>query len=282
MAPVLFVNPRSGDDRPSADELASEARSRGVQVHVLEEGEDVAELARAADADALGMAGGDGSLAPVASVALERSLPFVCVPFGTRNHFARDLGLDRDDPIAALDAFVGGRERQVDVGRCGDRVFLNNVSLGDYAQLVHEREEHRRRREVLARARAWLILIRDRGSPPVFSVDGEAVQARIILIGNNRYSLDVISLGERERLDEGCLHVYVARGLTPGTWDERTAARVTVDTPSRHARAAVDGEPAELETPLEFRVEAQALRVLVPPGVEDERDVREGERVGRR
>jgi diacylglycerol kinase family enzyme len=279
VAPVLFVNPRSGDDTPSADELASEARARGVEVHVLHEGEDVEELARGADADALGMAGGDGSLAPVATVAIERSLPFVCVPFGTRNHFARDLGLDRDDPAAALDAFVDGRERRVDVGRCGGRVFLNNVSLGDYAQLVHEREEHRRRREALARARAWLILLRDRGHPPVFSIDGEAVEARIVLIGNNRYSLDVLSLGERDRLDEGCLHVYVARGLTPGTWEERTAARVTVDTPSQHARAAVDGEPAELDTPLEFRVEPQSLRVLLPPRVEHPGHVRERERV---
>jgi diacylglycerol kinase family enzyme len=282
MAPVLFVNPRSGDDRPSAEELVAEAGSRGVRVHVLEEGDDVEALAREADADALGIAGGDGSLAPVAGVAIERELPFVCIPFGTRNHFARDLGLDRDDPVAALDAFAGGSERRIDVGRCGDRVFLNNVSLGDYAQLVHRREERRRRREALARARAWLILLRDRGSPPVFSIDGDAVQARIVLVANNAYSLDVLSLGERERLDEGRLHLYVAGGLTPGTWEERSGTRFTVDTAHRRARAAVDGEPAELDTPVEFRIEPGALRVLVPPGLEDERDVGEREGVGRR
>lgn len=282
MAPVLFVNPRSGDDQPSARELTAEAERRGVRVHLLGEHDDLEELARGADADALGMAGGDGSLAAVAGVAIERDLPFVCVPFGTRNHLARDLGLDRDDPLAALDAFADGRERRIDVGRCGDRVFLNNVSLGDYAQLVHRREEHRRRREVLARARAWLIFLRDRGSPPVFSIDGEPVEARVVLIGNNAYSLDVVSIGERARLDEGLLHLYVARGLTPGSWEERSGTRFTVDTSAHHSRAAVDGEPEQLDTPAEFRIEPGALRVLVPPRVEDEGDVREREGVGRR
>ena len=129
MPGLLILNPRSGSDSPSADELAEEARSRGIQVHLFRDGEDLEEIARTAEADALGIAGGDGSLAPVAAVAMERSLPFVCVPFGTRNHFARDLGLDRDDPIAALDAFEGA-ERRVDVGRVNQRVFLNNVSLG--------------------------------------------------------------------------------------------------------------------------------------------------------
>src|SRR6266508_2208671 len=106
MAPVLFVNPRSGGGRAPIEALAAEAGAHGVEVHVL--GEDVEALAGTVEADALGMAGGDGSLAPVASAAIARDLPFVCVPLGTRNHFARDLGLDRDDPMAALAAFAGG------------------------------------------------------------------------------------------------------------------------------------------------------------------------------
>src|SRR5438132_14043873 len=118
MAGFLLVNPRAGDDRPATDVLLEEARKRGIRTHVFHEGEDPFELARQADADALGVAGGDGSLAPVAAAALEGDLPFVCVPFGTYNHFAWDAGLDRSDPIGALDAFVG-RERRVDVGRAG-------------------------------------------------------------------------------------------------------------------------------------------------------------------
>ena len=159
MPGVLFVNPHSGSDEPTVEELTAAARERGVEVRVLRAGDDVVDLARTATADVLGMAGGDGSLGPVAAVAIERGLPFVAVPWGTRNHFARDLGLDRADPLASLDAF-GGVERRIDVGRAGDRLFLNNVSLGLYARLVHRRERHRRRRETLARLRALAILIR--------------------------------------------------------------------------------------------------------------------------
>jgi diacylglycerol kinase family enzyme len=234
-------------------------------VHVLEPDDDLAELARAADADALGMAGGDGSLGTVAAVAVERELPFVPIPFGTRNHFARDLGLDVDDPLAALDAF-GGEERRVDFGRAGDRLFLNNVSLGLYAELVHRRERHRRRRDALARLRALLLLARDRGRSDHFIVDGERLDAHVVLVASNEYELDAFELGTRDALDGGRLHLYVARGLTPRSWEERACDHVTVDVDSHHVKAAVDGEPALFETPVEFRLDPRGLRVLVPPG----------------
>ena len=96
MQRLLFVNPRSGTDSPTAEELRDAARERGVTVRLLEQGDDLSALAREAGADVLGMAGGDGSLAAVAEVAIEQDVPFVCIPFGTRNHFARDLGLDRE------------------------------------------------------------------------------------------------------------------------------------------------------------------------------------------
>jgi diacylglycerol kinase family enzyme len=219
----LLVNPRSGKGGPSPEELVAEARARGHEARVLGDGDDAAELARAADAEALGIAGGDGSLALVADVALERGLPFVCVPFGTRNHFARDLGLDRDDPLAALAAFEGV-ERRVDVGRVGERLFLNNVSLGVYARLVHRRERHRRRREALARLRALLALLR-RGDRVSVAVNGETVSARVVLVANNHYDLRLLSLGERARLDEGLLHLYAPQGPLPVLEPARAAAR---------------------------------------------------------
>ena len=82
------------------------------------------------------MAGGDGSVAAVAGVAVERELALVVVPTGTLNHFARDLGLDLARPLRALDALYAGHERRVDVGRINGRPFINNVSLGVYAQMV--------------------------------------------------------------------------------------------------------------------------------------------------
>src|SRR5207248_5899756 len=141
---------------------------------------------RASDADALGIAGGDGSLAIVATAAIERDMRFACVPFGTRNHFARDIGLDRDDPVEALDALVAGEERAIDVGRANGRVFLNNVSLGVYAQLVERREHHRRRSNAFARLRALAAVATNR-APVGFTVDGAPIEARVVLVSNNAY-----------------------------------------------------------------------------------------------
>jgi diacylglycerol kinase family enzyme len=186
----------------------------------------------------------------------------VVVPFGTRNHFARDLGLDRDDPTSALDAFAGS-ERRIDVGRAGRRLFLNNVSLGLYALLVYGRERHRRRRNAFAQLRALLLLAQNRAGVKL-SVDRRPVEAQVALVANNEYELDLFSIGERKRLDEGRLHLYLARGWRPSSWDERTAARLTIDAAGHRLQAAVDGEPVEVETPLEFSIEPSALRVLVP------------------
>jgi diacylglycerol kinase family enzyme len=263
MRPFLLVNPRSGDG--GADELTAAAAERGIEVHVLQEGDDPAEVARAAEADAVGMAGGDGSLSAVADVAIERGLPFVCVPFGTRNHFARDVGLDRDDPVAALDAFTDRVERRVDVGRVNDRLFLNNVSLGVYAQLVHRRERHRRRREALARLRA-LVAVAHRPHGVGITIDGRPVRAQVVLVSNNEYDVGLLSIGERDRLDEGRLHLYAPSGLLRSSWEERGCDRLTIDARNHRLRAAVDGEPEVLDTPLEFRIEPRALRLLLPRG----------------
>jgi diacylglycerol kinase family enzyme len=246
------------------DELRERAGELGIETRVLREGEDAAELARGADADSLGIAGGDGSLSPVAEVAMERDLPFVCIPFGTRNHFARDLGLDRDDPLAALEAF-SGEERRIDIARANGELVLNNVTLGLYAQLVHRREHHRRRRDVFARLRALLLLARGRGREQELTIDGQAISASVVLVANNAYELELFDLGARERLDEGILHLYVAHGWRPRTWEERAGTEFTLES-AKSLRAAKDGEPTQLASPARFAIEPQALRVLVPPG----------------
>ena len=137
--PVLFYNPRSGGGKADRFSLPSEAKARGIEPVELVPGDDYAALVRAhvaRGADALAMAGGDGSQAMVAAVASEHSLPYACVPAGTRNHFALDLGVDRDDVVGALDAFVDGVERVVDLADVNGRVFVNNVSLGIYGEAV--------------------------------------------------------------------------------------------------------------------------------------------------
>jgi diacylglycerol kinase family enzyme len=265
MAGTLIVNPRSGDSRPSVEDLVVAAETRGLAGRVLGARDDAAELARQAPAEAIGIAGGDGSLATVAAVCAERDLPFVCVPRGTRNHFARDVGLDRVDPLAALAAFdEDAVERRIDLGRAGGRVFLNNVSLGLYAGLVHDREQRRRRQEAFARLKALRRLAAER-DPVELTLDGAPLRAHLLLVANNSYTpMDVFAAGERERLDEGVLCLYVGRGVLPRHWEERRLERVVVDSPAGTVRAAVDGEPAELETPLELEVLPAALRVRVP------------------
>ena len=231
------------------------------------------------------MAGGDGSLASVASVALERDLPFMIVPLGTRNHFARDLGLDPDDPKAALGA-LDGRERRVDVAFVGDKLFVNNVSLGLYASFVHDPARKTRNR-LVALAR-MLPAALGRGRQPLdlsFGLEGrrEHRAALVVLVANNDYRLDrMADLGERTKLDEGLLHAYIveaverralfrlllraaigdagqARGLV-----EWSAERFSVESAYRRIHAAVDGEPAVLDSPLEFQIRPRSLRVLLP------------------
>ncbi|HEY4345961.1 MAG TPA: diacylglycerol kinase family protein [Gaiellaceae bacterium] len=267
MAGFLIVNPRSGDGEPSTDELVACAEGRGIACRVLERGDDSTVVASEADADVLGIAGGDGSLAQVAAVARHRGLPFVCIPFGTRNHFARDLGLDRADPLAGLAAFdrTEAVERRIDLGEVNGRVFLNNVSLGLYAGLVGRREHHRHRGEALAGLRALGLLVGERHRL-VSRVDGETVRSRILLIANGHYDLTLFTLGERASLTSGALHLYAADGWLPHSWLERVAPAFEVVLAAPAVDAAIDGEPMRLELPLRFSSLPAALRVLVPSG----------------
>ena len=264
MQRFLLINPRSGNGDPAPAELVVAAKARGIQTHLLEEGDDPAERARASGAAILGIAGGDGSLGQIAAVALETDAAFVCIPFGTRNHFARDVGLDRDDPLGALAAFDDDAvERKVDVGKVGDRIFLNNISLGVYAGLVHRREHHRRRDETFARMRAIVQTARHRHRLRL-RVDGEESIVRVALIGSNCYDIDLFTLGERKCLDAGELQLRTAAGWLPRQWDERVAASFTIELDGAHVRTAIDGEPVLLDSPLELATLPRALRVLLP------------------
>jgi diacylglycerol kinase family enzyme len=260
----LVINPRSGADDPSSEDLVQAARAHEVDTHLLQPGDDAAGLARASGASVLGVAGGDGSLASVAEVALELDAAFVCIPFGTRNHFARDVGLQRDDPLGALAAFDDDAiERRVDAARVGGRVFLNNLSFGAYAALVHRRERHRRRGEALARARALLLTARHRHRVHA-RVNGEELVARVLLIGSNRYDIHLFTLGERPRVDRGELQLWAAAGWLPHTWQERIAPELTIELEAPRVRAAADGEPVTLEPPLVLESLPRALRLRLP------------------
>lgn len=287
--PWLLVNPRSGGGKAERLGIAAAARARGVEVHELVPGDDPVALARqavAAGADAVGVAGGDGSLGLVAAVAVEADVPFVCVPSGTRNHFAADLGLDRGDPLAALDAFAGP-ERRVDVGVVGERMFLNNVSLGAYADLVAE-PGYRAGKLTTAHAVLPGALRGERALLQVAFQDPEGrpyQDVLVLLVANNAYELHGAVLGARWRLDGGVLQVSALRARTGAAlaglvariaagragsgayWAQWTAASLRVDAAVAELPAGIDGEAVTVAPPLQFRVLPLALRVLVPPAL---------------
>jgi diacylglycerol kinase family enzyme len=285
--PWLLVNPRSGDGTAGRVGLVDRARARGVSVHELAPGDDPATLARdavTAGADAVGVAGGDGSLGLIAAVAVELDVPFVCVPAGTRNHFAHDLGLDRADPLASLGAFTGP-ERRIDVGMVGDRMFLNNVSLGVYADVVAE-PGYRARKLATAQVVLQAAVRGEHARLPVELCDPDGrlhEEVLLLLVANNKYQLQHASeLGARDRLDEGVLQVSALRARTgaalarvvayasfgrAGTgagWAQWETTALRVDSRLPDLPAGVDGEAVVLFTPLEFRILPRALRVLVP------------------
>jgi diacylglycerol kinase family enzyme len=275
--PVLFFNPRSGGGKAERFSLASEAHARGIEPIELKPGEDLETLVRGAvdrGADALAMAGGDGSQAIVAAIAAERGLPYACVPAGTRNHFALDLGVDRDDVVGALDAFVDGGERTVDLAEINGRVFVNNVSLGLYAEAV-QREGYRD-----AKIRTLLDTVPDMLGPGGSELDlrwtgpgGQVHHAgAMVLVSNNRYRLGrAVGSGTRPRIDDGLLGITVV-GEPSGRGEEGhslqrplrewSAPGFEVDA-DRPVPAGIDGEALVLDPPLRFQIRPGVLRVRI-------------------
>ena len=276
MRAVLFYNPKSGGGKAEKFKLAEEARKRGIEPIELTLGADLEQLVRDAvadGADAVAMAGGDGSQAVVAMVAAELDLPYACIPAGTRNHFALDLGVDRDDVVGALEAFVDGGERRVDLAEVNGGVFVNNVSLGLYAEAV-QRKGYRD-----AKLRTILDTL-----PEVLGPEGEGLDLRwtgpgghehssgaMILVSNNRYRLGhAVGSGTRPRIDDGLLGVTVAsgptgrgeKGLPQRPWREWSIPEFEVDADGPIA-AGIDGEAMTLEPPLRFRIKPGVLRVRI-------------------
>ncbi len=288
--PVLLCNPWSGGGKVEKFGLAELATEFGVEVIMLDRGLDLEELARdavARGADCLGMAGGDGSQALVASIAVEHDLPFVCVSAGTRNHFALDLGIDREDPRLSLDAFRDGIERRIDYATVGDRLFVNNVSLGIYATIVQQ-EGYREAKSETTRAVLPEMLGRTQEPFDLQFTDpnhGEVDGAFLIQVSNNPYVLGAtLDASQRRRLDTGKLGVVAISASTGAEaarvftlsalgqrrrsrhWHEFTAGEFEVRSRSGRAYAGIDGEALELDTPLEFRIHPRGLRLLVAEG----------------
>ena len=285
--PVLLMNPKSGGGKAEKFELERECRERGIEPIVLGPGDDLLQLAEdavARGADVIGMAGGDGSQALVGTVASAHGIPHVVVPAGTRNHFALDLGLDRDDVVGALDAFTDGVDRSIDLAEVNGRVFVNNATLGLYAKIVQSPEYRG------AKVQTAVEMLPDLIGPDAAPLDlrftgpdGEALEtAAVILVSNGPYELrHAQGRGSRERIDDGVLGVVtlnlssaadVQRLLSMQAvgqldrfdgWREWTTERFEVAS-GDSIEIGVDGEALTMDPPLVFTTRPGALRVRMP------------------
>ena len=287
--PYLIMNPRSGGGKVERFHLRERASALGAEVGLLAGPRriDVAELAANAvdgGADVLGVAGGDGTQALVADVAAARNVPFLVICAGTRNHFAMDLGLDRDDPSRCLDALYDGVELRVDLGEIGGRAFVNNASFGAYAEIV---QSPAYRDDKLGTALQMLPdLIEGHQGPRLeVRVDGRAVLdgPQAVLVSNNPYEAgDIAGMGRRSRLDRGVLGVVgvkVESGAQAALLLSRrghhaltrfTGREVVVDADAPNIAVGIDGESLLMPTPVRCTIRPQVLRILVPrdrPGV---------------
>jgi diacylglycerol kinase family enzyme len=287
LRPWIVMNPRSGGGKVVRFELQRRAEELGAEVALLDRPHTdvraMAEDAVARGADLLGVAGGDGTQALVAQVAADAGLPFLVISAGTRNHFALDLGLDREDPARCLAALVDGVEARIDLGEINGRPFVNNASFGAYAEVVDD-PAYRDDKRGTALTTLPDLLSGRRGPSLVGDADGVAIDnPQALLVSNNPYeATDLAGMGRRARLDSGTLGVIAVQvatarqavGLLRGASRRgllRVAAHeVEVRSEAEQIPVGVDGESVHLTTPVRCTVRPGALRVRLPrerPGI---------------
>lgn len=289
--PILIINPKSGNGRAIKAGIPDKARELGIEVVITSKNDNIEELARrAADdgADVLGVSGGDGTLGAVAKVAIEKNLPLVILPGGTRCHFTRDVGFDPKQIGDALTSF-SGIEHRVDAGSINGRIFLNNASFGLYANIVSH-DEYRQNKLATTQKTLQSLLASKIPYYPLYFHDNnnqlhrDAVQ---ILVGVNAYqTLSVFELGQRTRLDQGILQITVITRLDSGLASKilrqtlpmtdllRTdsdhfmqweAKEFIVDNKKNEIEVGVDGENEVYTSPVNIHILPKKLRLMVPP-----------------
>ena len=289
---AVIMNPRSGGGRVEHFRLVEVAEQLGARVLLAGPGQDARALARRAvsvGAEVLGVAGGDGTVSAVAAVAAESDRALLVVPAGTRNHFARDLGLDIHDPAATMYALRDGELARVDLGLVAGRPFVNNVSFGVYAEALLTPGYREDKARTLASVAGPYLGGRHWVDASVDTPEGMIERPQVMLVSNNPYHIATPRyLGWRFALDGAVLGAILLkgshdsapppfprlirgiaeRGATPGgegliTW---SAPRITLQGTAPTVAAGVDGEAVTLALPLTCEIWPRALRVLLPAG----------------
>jgi diacylglycerol kinase family enzyme len=243
----------------------------------------------------IAVGGGDGTLAAVADL-IRRESPdteLVCLPLGTHNHFAKDLGVPLD-PERWLDWLVSHNVRRVDLGEANGRLFLNNLSIGLYPALVKQRQNlederllgSKRLATLAAAVSIWQAL------PPRFAVrirvgdDGKRVETRLhtrlLMISNNPYADEPLTPLSRSTLSGGELMLYAPKSFRflhvlpmafQALYGDLKSSRhvhtaggssIELELEKTQSTMAMDGELVECGKRIEIRLLREALRVVVP------------------
>src|SRR5664279_4195367 len=288
--PFIVMNPRSGGGKVVRFDLKNKAEALGAEVALMEgPGHvDVAAIVRDAvtrGADLLGVAGGDGTQALVAGIAADHDLPLLVITAGTRNHFALDLGLDREDPSACLDALADGEDVRIDLGMIGGRPFVNNASFGAYAEIVQSPQYRDNKERTMLSMLPDLLSDQSGGHLQVRVGTATVPDVQAVLVSNNPYgdAGRLLEMGRRFRLDQGVLGVVAGRldnaaeavGLLAAARSQSITTLtsdqdVVLDSDAATLPVGIDGEAVTLDTPVRCTVRPLALRVRLPknrPGV---------------
>jgi YegS/Rv2252/BmrU family lipid kinase len=294
----VIINASSGTGKHTEvqDDLAQAFKEAGAEVHIAlaHSGAEVTKLALEAvqsDAEIIVAGGGDGTISSVAAAVIEAGKALGVLPFGTMNHFAKDLHIPLDLK-GAVETIVAGHETRVDVGEVNGHIFINNSSLGLYPSMVRERNRRQRLGWGKWPAYVWAALAVLRRYPFLNirgSVDGKDLRNRtpFVFIGNNEYEMETLYIGRRVNLDAGELSLHMTnrtgrwglirltlRALVGGLRQEKDflalrAKEIWIETKHKRLRVAFDGEVTVLEAPLHYRVRPKALRVVAPIKAED-------------
>jgi len=278
MSGVLFINPSSGRTDLTEELVRLFAGHDIVECDPEAFADQVAEVVTEAP-DFVPVAGGDGTIRTAAGVLRGGPIPLVVVPAGTRNHFAKSLGIDSlEKAVAAID----GQERLVDIADVNGSCFINNSSIGLYPTLVIQRGTRERH---MPKCVANLIAAYEQlrhGQKVNLTLDGVQYRAWMAFVGNGLYGDQPFDLAERTSPDSNLLHVRIVRAdgrlarlrvaaaLLTGRLGTcplvHTAAvrRATIGFARTTVEVALDGEVDTLDTPLHYESNSNALLVMVP------------------
>jgi diacylglycerol kinase family enzyme len=280
---VVLINPSSGTDDGSEEVRRQFTSHRVVECDPERLGGEVAEAVRR-NLDFVAVAGGDGTISTAVQLMHATGVPLLPVPAGTRNHFARQLGIV---DFHAAGRAASGRIEAVDVGEVNGHCFINNAAIGMYPEMVERRETFQRRGlpKRVAQILADFAQLA-RGHRFNVTVEGVTYRAWMIFVGNGRYGDDMLDLASRQSLNQGVLDVRLVRAdrflarirvlasLTLGRLHrspllvQRIVPEITLEFDTPTVEVALDGEVVTVDAPLLYRSLAGELRVLIQPETE--------------